>query len=146
MNNWTFIGLGGAGTNFINYLHKKEPHWKTRLIKNESVQLDTMKEDTVCLVSGLGGQLSAKMLLSLVRQLRNMGKTVWVVAITPFKFEGLEREKVAKNTIEELKGVNKLFIYSNQNLLYDKNIDTLSMPELFQNANDAIYGAVKSKL
>lgn len=146
MKHLSFIGLGGAGVNFINYLDKKEPDWATRVVKNENMQVDAMKEDIVCLVSGLGGQVSSKALLNFIRQLRSMGKTVWVVAITPFKFEGLEREKVAENTIKELKGVNKLFVYSNQNLLCDENMDTLSMPEMFQNANDAIYGAIKSNL
>jgi len=93
--------------------------------------------DKICLVAGLGGGTGSGAIQVISRHALDLGKEVFCIVSTPFRFEGKDADLVAQEAIRELDhiGVQKM-VFNNEDLfVVAKNKPTFG---------DAFAAAVKA--
>jgi len=99
--------------------------------------------DIVFLAAGMGGGTGSGATSVIAKTLRENGILTVAVVTKPFQFEGKRREKIALETIEELrKNVDTLIVIPNQKLL-EVTKNTVSMIDAFAMINEVLTNSVK---
>ena len=100
--------------------------------------------DMVFVTCGLGGGTGSGASPIIAEVARNLGILTVVVVTTPFSFEGLERKKIAQESLKNLEGhMDSLMVISNDKLL--KIVDEkTTVSNAFLICDDILREAVKS--
>lgn len=132
MKKITIIGLGGMGSNFLNFVNKNlkndisDIKINTLLLNPKEldknvVENSVQKDEQVFIVVALGGS-SSNVLIKLVDIFKEINIKPYLIVLKPFAFESKERTKLANSTIEKLNNLDNLKIFDNDlNELCDDN-------------------------
>jgi len=107
--------------------------------------LENLKgSDIVFITCGLGGGTGSGAGPVIAELSKSLGILTIAAVTMPFSFEGLERERVAKKALEELRGkVDSLLVIKNDNIL--KIIDEkTTVSNAFEICDKILYDAIKS--
>ena len=88
-------------------------------LEQETVLAQLDQARRVVLVAGFGGGTGSGVTLELARRLCEQGVSVILIAMTPFKHEGLRRRLVAEEALQQIRPyVDTAFIFSAEHAMY----------------------------
>ena len=129
-------GLGAGANPEIGYKAAEE--------SMERIKQELEGSDMVFIAAGMGGGTGSGSIARVAALLKEMGILTVAVVTTPFNFEGLPRQRVAKKAIQELKKYcETVIIIHNQNLLSIANTST-RLQDAFKGVDDILYISVRS--
>jgi cell division protein FtsZ len=131
------IGVGGSGSNTITIGRKAAEESKEEIT-------EVLKDcDMVFITCGLGGGTGSGA-TPIISEIAKQQGALTIAAVTkPFSFEGSQRMKIAKDTIETLKDkVDTLLIISNDKVLSHADQNT-TLVEAFWSCDDILRQAVQ---
>jgi cell division GTPase FtsZ len=156
------IGLGGCGTNVINYMvenNQFENCERITINDNVSVSKNSKAEKKIvigssldtsivellhdctrlCVVSGLGGNTSVKYLSQLALICEKAGIDVSYIVVTPFKIEGKAKQELASSVFKSLIDIsNDVIVLSNDDYLPTAPSSQRPIKDIFNAANEEI--------
>lgn len=98
----------------------------------------------VVLVAGLGGACGTGSLPVIAGTAREMGALVVCIVTLPFRFEGMQRAKTAREGLGELLPVADCVIVMPNDALMKLYDQTLTLRDYFGRSNDVLYRGVRS--
>ena len=165
-NNLHFIGLGGSGSNVVEYLQANSIKAKFTCITNpdrpnlsaeinfinfrakytDIQSIDLLNEianifnknENYILLNGLGGNSGTFLTKKIAELLFDKGISFIIISSLPFSFEGTECPTIANLAMQKLQKYSNFYFYTfnEVKILYNKK---MGFRELFVKVNEMIY-------
>ncbi|MDO9305421.1 MAG: hypothetical protein Q7T77_08810 [Sulfuricurvum sp.] len=163
------IGIGGCGTNVINYIATHKVLQDLQLITiNDNAQVSHQSlahksvvvdcnfdkvieellhgNETLFIVSGLGGNTSAKYMSRIANACNENKIDVKFIVVMPFAFEGRIKQEIANSLYLSLSEMAcDIVVISNNDLLARDNLKN-SIEDIFAISNQKIISIIENAL